>query len=96
MDEQPRKALQDEVAKFDSARRETGTLLRQAQDQTKDLQRPDLDALTKAHESAKSAREASAVTLLGAQQELKSIDDLKKSSPHATRASKLPRPTTAS
>ena len=40
MDEPARKALENEVAKFDSARKETSTLLREAQDQTKEPPAP--------------------------------------------------------
>lgn len=76
-DEPARAALKDEVAKYDSERNEIITLLREAQEQTKDLQRPELATLKAAHEGAKAAREAAETDLVGAKKELESIDALK-------------------
>jgi exonuclease SbcC len=78
LDESARKALEAELSEFDSARKEATTLLRQAKEQTKRLERPNIDALTEAHQLAKDAREEADGILLGHKQKLETLDELRK------------------
>lgn len=78
LDEPARKALETELSEFDSARKEAATLLREAKEQTKSLERPNIDALTEAHRLAKDVREEADGILLGHKQKLEALDDLRK------------------